>query len=224
MFRQWSSDLPAVEICAVQLPGREGRWSEPAFTRFPALAQALSVELRPLMDVSFAFLGHSMGALIAFELARQVRRDHGLSPVHLFVSGARAPHLPNPDPHVHQLADAELLAKLTKLNGIPAEISQNAELMQLLIPTLRADVTLCDTYVYLEEAALDCPISAYGGDCDRNVTAEQVAAWGAHTGAQFRWQMFPGDHFFLEGRRNSVLKMVSAALGVTGNPLECFPR
>jgi medium-chain acyl-[acyl-carrier-protein] hydrolase len=214
MFRHWRSELLSVDVCPVQLPGRETRWGEPAFVSLRALTQVLSSQLHRMMDKPFAFFGHSMGGLIAFELAYQVRKDHGVSPVHLFVSGARAPHLRGQDRQIYRLPDAEFLEKLTRLNGFPREISENAEMMQLLMPTLRADVTLCETYVHRKEVPLGCPITAYGGQDDRDVSADHVAGWGLYTNSQFRCRIFPGDHFFVESQRSAVLKDVSDELGV----------
>lgn len=212
MFRHWHSELPTVDVCGVQLPGRESRWSEPALISLPLLTQQLSAQLRPMMDEPFAFFGHSMGALIAFELARLVRRDHGLSPVHLFVSGSRAPHFRSRDTQIYQMPTDKFLEELSRLNGFPPEISENSEFMQFLMPTLRADIALCDTYLFRQESPLDCPITAYGGQDDRNVSADQVEGWKLHTGRRFRQRIFPGDHFFLESEWRAVLADVSAEL------------
>jgi len=166
-----------------------------------------------MLNVPFAFFGHSMGAFISFERARQLRRENSKTPVHLFVSGARAPQLPDPDPPIHHLPDAAFFEVLRRLSGIPDEVLQNAELMQVVLPTLRADVTMCETYVYAaDEEPLSCPISAYGGEADGKVSYEDLAGWGAQTQNAFTVHIFPGDHFFLYSARESLLRVLSAAL------------
>jgi medium-chain acyl-[acyl-carrier-protein] hydrolase len=214
IFREWSAALPpAIEVCPVQLPGRESRWTEPPFTRLVSLVETLVIALRPLLDLPFAFFGHSMGAFISFELARQLRRENSENPAHLFVSGARAPQIPDPDPPIHQLPDSAFVEELRRLNGMPDEVLQNAELMQVVLPTLRADVTMCETYVYsADEEPLSCPISAYGGQEDRKVIYKDLAGWNAQTRNASTMQIFPGDHFFLYSAREPLLRAVSAEL------------
>jgi surfactin synthase thioesterase subunit len=209
----WAAALPAgIELCPIQLPGREGRWMEPPITHFPSLIETLADVLQPLLTVPFAFFGHSMGAVISFELARQLRRSSGLSPVHLFLSAARAPHIPDPHPPIHQLGEAAFMNVLWRLNAIPAQILQNAELMRLVLPCLRADLTLCETYRYRPEPPLPCPISTYGGQHDSKVAYAHLAAWRMHTQRAFTCRLFPGDHFFLMSARTSLLRVLADEL------------
>jgi surfactin synthase thioesterase subunit len=213
IFWGWASALPAgIEICPVQIPGREGRWSEPPFTQLSSLVESLADVLQPLLTVPFAFFGHSMGALISFELTRQLRRSSGISPVHLFLSAARAPHIPDPDSPIYQLPEVEFVEALSDLNGIPEEVRQNAELMRLMLPTLRADFRLCQTYEYYHEQPLSCPISAYGGQQDRKAAYADLAAWGIHTRSTFTCRIFPGNHFFLFNARKALLQTLSEEL------------
>lgn len=198
VFRTWSEGLPStVEVCPIRLPGREGRISEPPFTRLKPLVQALAQALIRYLDKPFAFFGHSMGALVSFELARQLRRRHTLSPAHLFVSGRVAPQLPDPQPPIHALPNSKFLEELRRFNGIPEEILESPELMELMLPTLRADCAVDETYVYSIEPPLDCPISAFGGLQDSTVSRDSLAAWRNQTRLSFSMQMFPGNHFFL---------------------------
>ena len=213
IFRDWPVALPqAVEVCPIQLPGRESRWSEPPFTRLASLIETLANVLHPLLNLPFAFFGHSMGALISFELARQLRRETGECPVHLFVSAARAPQLPDPDPPIHQLSDSAFVEELLRFHGIPEEVHRNAELMQLVLPTLRADIALCETYVHSIEEPLSCPISAYLGKHDTKVVLEDIGGWSVQTQRVFNFSLFPGDHFFLFSARKSLLRVLSAEL------------
>jgi medium-chain acyl-[acyl-carrier-protein] hydrolase len=153
-----------------------------------------------------------MGALIGFELARQLRRQHGPSPVHLFVSGREAPQLPSPDPPIHALPEPQFIAELQRFNGTPKEVLEHPELMQLLIPTLRADFAVCETYTYTSDAPIDCSISAFGGLQDHEVSREQLEAWRDQSRASFSLCMFPGDHFFLDTAEPLLLKTIAQVL------------
>ena len=197
VFRSWMPQLaPGIEVYPIQLPGREGRWLEPRITRASDLMQALLDALGPLFQPPFAFFGHSMGALMAFELARELRRRDRPIPEILIVSGARAPHVADPDPPMHQLPDGLLLEELKRLDGIPAELLEQPELVSMLLPTLRADLTMCETYEYRVEPPLDCRISVYGGESDRKIRLEHLTPWEVHTAREFQVRIFPGSHFF----------------------------
>ncbi len=213
VFRAWEDELPeTVDVCPVRLPGRESRWKEPPFTRLTPLVETLARVLRPMLDVPFAFFGHSMGAFVSFELARQLRREGGPTPVKMFVSGASAPQIPDPDPPIHELPDPEFLEELQRLNGMPKEVIRVEEVLRLMMPTLRADVGLVETYTYSSEEPLGCPISSYGGKKDCKATPHDLVAWSEQTASDFRLRLFPGDHFFLLGARESVLDDVSREL------------
>jgi medium-chain acyl-[acyl-carrier-protein] hydrolase len=216
MYRPWMAAAPAgLEVCPVQLPGRETRVAEPAFTGLDPLLDALEEALPPYLDIPFALFGHSMGALIAFEFARRLHGRGGPQPVHLFVSGLRGPHLPDPDPPIYQLPDAEFLAEVRRLNGTPDEVLQHPELMQLLLPILRADLTICDTYVHAAGEPLSCPISALGGLEDPKASPDELEAWSQHTTAGFRKRMFAGDHFYLVPAQAQLVQAVAADLHLT---------
>jgi len=199
IFRTWSDGLPAdVEVCPVQLPGRVTRLMERPFTQLSPLVEALAQALVPLLDKPFAFFGHSLGALVSFELARRIRRQYGVHPVRLFVSAARAPQIPHRDAPIHTLPEKDFLAELRRLNGTPSEILDHEELMEIMLPLLRADFAVYETYVYSAEPPLNCPISAFGGLQDRRVNNSDLDAWRAQTSVSFSLRMFPGDHFFLK--------------------------
>lgn len=150
-----------------------------------------------------------MGAVISFELARQLRKQYSLDPVHLFVSGRRAPQLPHPSPPIHSLPELAFVEELRHLNGTPESVLQNAELMQLLVPILRADFAICETHVYSSEEPLDCPISAFGGLEDGEVSHDALAAWREQTNSSFTLSMFPGNHFFVQSARSLILAAIS---------------
>ncbi len=219
VFRRWPASLPdSVEVCAVRLPGREGRLREPAVDRLAPLLDMLASALLPALDRPFAFFGHSMGALTAFELARRLRRDGWPGPRHLFVSGRIAPHLRRAQCW-HTLPDPQLLAELRRLGGTPRQVLEHPELMRMLLPMLRADFAVLETYVHHPEAPLDCPISAFGGLEDEVAKREQIEEWAAHTRAEFRLRMLPGNHFFLHSAEARLLQMLADDLAsLSGAP------
>ena len=213
IFHSWSNDVPAqVEICPVQLPGRENRLMEPPFTHIPPLVQTLTQVLRPYLDMPFAFFGHSMGAIISFELARSLRDQYRFHPVHMFVSGCSAPQIPDPDPPIHELPEPEFVEELRKLNGTPDAVLQHPELLQLLLPVLRADFGMRSMYNYTPGEPFTFPISAFGGLQDSDISQEDVEAWRIHTRGPFTLRMLPGDHFFLHSARDMQLQMISEDL------------
>jgi medium-chain acyl-[acyl-carrier-protein] hydrolase len=213
IFRAWSDGLPAdVEVCPVQLPGRGTRLMEPPFTRLSPLIEALTQALFPLLDKPFAFFGHSLGALVSFELARQLRRQYAVQPVRLFISADRAPQIPNRDPPIHSLPEGEFLVELRRLNGTPREVLEDEELRQIMLALLRADFAIYETYRYSTEPPLNCPISAFGGWQDHRVNRGDLEAWREQTSVSFSLRMFPGDHFFLNTTQRPLLGALSQEL------------
>ncbi|MDJ0706012.1 MAG: thioesterase II family protein [Leptolyngbyaceae cyanobacterium MO_188.B28] len=213
VFRDWANQvLDSVEVYAIELPGRGTRLTEPAFTHMAPLIQALKNILAPYLTQPFAFFGHSMGALVSYELSQSLQQEQGLTPTHLFVSGHRAPHLPDLEEPIHALPTADFLEALRRYNGTPEVILQNAELMELLLPTLRADFTLLEAYVYRPRLPLGCPISAYGGLQDWKVSEDELESWGEHTQADFSHQLFEGDHFFIHSAQSSLLLALNTTL------------
>jgi surfactin synthase thioesterase subunit len=213
IFRRWRTGLPPIiEVCPVQLPGREHRIHEPPFTGLAPLVEAIAAAIPPWLDLPYAVYGHSNGALIGFELIRELRRQGAPSPFHLFVSGARAPHLRNPDPPLYDLDDDRFITALRRLNGTPDALLQDPEMLRLMLPLLRADLKVGETYSYTPEAPLECPISAFGGREDAEVAAADIDAWRTETIAQFAASMLPGDHFFLRTSETLLLRELSARL------------
>lgn len=206
-YLPWVNEIaPEVEVCPVQLPGREGRMREQPFTQMEPLIEALAQALEPFLDLPFAFYGHSLGALISFELARHLRRQHGPTPVQLLVSGCHAPQLPMTDEPIHQLSDEEFVQALRRFNGTPDTVLQDADLMRMLLPLLRADFAIYETYTYTAEAPLNYPIASYGGLHDFRASRESVEAWKQQTDHKFIFRMYVGDHFFIHTKRKILLQ------------------
>ena len=213
VYRGWGECLPGlVEVCPVQLPGRETRFREPPFARLPLLVEALASALRPYLDRPFAFFGPSLGALVAFELARRLHRETGMQPVCLFVSGCGAAQTRSRETSTHKLPAAEFREELRRLDGTPPEVLENDELMDLLLPTLRADFALCETYAYSPGPPLDCPVSALGGLGDDTVSPQDLDAWREQTTGPFRLRMLAGNHFFLQTNQRLLLQAVAQEL------------
>ncbi len=213
MFRTWAAHLPeAVEVCAVQLPGRENRVHEPLYTDMTRLVPAAADALSPHLTKPFAFFGHSMGAHVAFELTRALRRRGGPLPRHLYVSGRWAPQIPPRDPPTYDLPDAEFRQELRRLNGGRQAASESSELTTALLPMIRADFAICETYAYEEGPPLACPIAAWGGANDPDVTVADVQAWRDQTTTSFSCDIMPGDHFFLLTSEEAFLASLSGRL------------
>lgn len=212
-FRQWHKMLPSnIDFYAVQLPGRENRFNEPKLTQFSAAIEAITDALRPNINIPFAFFGHSLGALLAFETTRYLRQLGAPTPQHLFLSGSSAPQVRDAIEAYSKLSDAAFVQSISRYDGIPVEVSQNSELMALFLPTLRADFSLLETYQYREEAPLNCPISVFGGLGDLEASQAKLATWNIHTTKAFRMQMFPGNHFYLNTVQTALLTEITRAL------------
>lgn len=212
-YRTWGDALPrSVEVCPVQLPGREMRIKEPAYSDVFLLVDALAPAIAPLLDKPFALFGHSMGSLVAFELTRKLRRDYNLLPERLFASARVAPSAPLKHRPVNNLPDDELIEELVRLNGTDKDVLQHKELMKLILPTLRADLALHEEYRYAEEQPLECPIVAFGGLQDPKIDAEGLDAWRNHTSAAFTKRLLAGDHFFISSPQSSFLNVFALEL------------
>jgi len=194
------------------MPGREGRFAEPAARDLDALVADLVRQLTLPPDEPFALLGHSMGALMAFELSRELRRLGRMGPRRLFVSSFRAPHLPNRRPPLHAVPDLLLKAELQRLQGTPPEVLAQPELMQTLLPSLRADLGLVERYHHGTQAPLDCPITGLAGVTDERVSRLELTGWRQHTRGDYRLRLFPGTHFYLYRTPALVLRAVAADL------------
>jgi medium-chain acyl-[acyl-carrier-protein] hydrolase len=196
-FRPWRRLIPdAIDLCPVELPGRGARIDEAPFRRMDSLVDTLCEVLQPLLKIPFALFGHSMGACVAHALARRLGAAGGAAPTHLFVSGAAAPNRTPRKPPLHSLPDRELVAALAQFGGTPAAILGRDELLTALLPTLRADLTLAETYTVARPQPVSCPITAFGGSAD-TIDRRALQGWAAFTAGAFRLRIFPGDHFYL---------------------------
>jgi medium-chain acyl-[acyl-carrier-protein] hydrolase len=207
IFRTWANSLPStVEVCAVEIPGRGRQIKLPPFSKIEPLVDAIASNIYPYLDKPFAFFGHSMGGLVSFELARLLRKKYHITPTYLFISGRRAPQIPNLKPPIYNLPEPAFIEELRHLNGTPKTVLENDELMQLFVPILRADFAVLETYHYTPESPLNCPISVFGGLQDSEVSCDELQAWQEQTTASFSLNMFPGDHFFINSAQSLLLE------------------
>ncbi|MFG2040385.1 thioesterase II family protein [Dactylosporangium sp. NPDC048998] len=198
-YNLWRQRLApqVVEVCAIVLPGRDGRLLEPPYTRMEPLVSDLVEALRPHLDRPFAFFGHSLGAAVAYETAHRLRQLGLPQPRCLFASGRRAPHSPVPPPFTHQLSDADLVSEVLSLNGLPEKALRRPRALEAILPSLRADYQINDTYLPSAGLRLAFPVYAYAGDDDPLALPVDVAGWRLTTTGAFRVRVFPGDHFYL---------------------------
>ncbi len=198
-------------MCGIQLPGRESRLGEAAYKRLLPLVRDLAPAIYPYLDRPFAFYGHSMGALLCFELARYLRNTYARQPVCLYLAAYRAPQLKNPNIKIYHLP-SEVFKVVLRADGIPETILQNEELMQAILPTLRADFELCDTYEYRDERPLDCPFLIFGGQEDVRVNAADLELWPVHSSQPCHLSVLPGAHFFLHSAQDQLLSLLAQDL------------
>jgi medium-chain acyl-[acyl-carrier-protein] hydrolase len=213
-YHRWRGAFaPDIEVLALQAPGRESRLREAALTRIEPLLTAAAAAIRPYLDVPFAVFGHSLGALVAFELVRLLRASEGREPVHLFVSGRRAPHLPPRHPPIADLPDPEFIVELgRRYGGIPAAVMSEPELLALLLPGLKADMGLFEAYRYELREPLGCPISAFGGALDAESSPADLEQWREQTTGAFSVRTFQGGHFFVQTAHAEVVRSIAATL------------
>uniref|UniRef100_A0A450S4S8 Medium-chain acyl-[acyl-carrier-protein] hydrolase n=1 Tax=Candidatus Kentrum sp. DK TaxID=2126562 RepID=A0A450S4S8_9GAMM len=218
-YRTWPEQLPPeVEVCSLRLPGREGRLREAPYREAAPLAAAIASGIaEQYLDLPFVFYGHSMGAVVAFELARTLRRRATPEPLCLLVSGRRAPQVPFGQKLRSNLPKPEFIEVLRHYGGTPEILFQEDELMDLFLPTMRADFALTDEYVYAPEAPLDYPIHAFHSEEDPAATRDEAEPWREQTSGDFTLRMFPGGHFFFNDAATKPI-----FLGEMAGKLETF--
>jgi surfactin synthase thioesterase subunit len=213
VFRTWRlPGRPAAEVWAAQPPGRENRLGEVPLHRIEPLLDRYVEKLGPLLDRPFAFFGHSLGAVVAYELTRLLRRSGGPQSVHLFLSAHRAPDRPPKREPVSPLDDAPFIDRMLEMAGASRSVVRHRDVLLALAPTIRADLELAETYRYHAEAPIGVPISCYGADDDSEVDLPDVAAWSRHTTAACRLLAFTGGHLFLLDRAGEILNDIAARL------------
>ncbi|NKD88680.1 alpha/beta fold hydrolase [Haematospirillum sp. 15-248] len=217
IYRGWERFLPAgIEVCPVELPGRGTRFADPLIDAMGTLIPEMAVALEPFLDRPFALFGHSLGALLAFELSSFLNRSRGYAPVHVFVSGRRPPQEPSEPPFRHCMDDESLKRNLVALGGMPEEVQSSPELLALLLPVLRSDFRLTEQYSYDGQITLGSPLTAYVGSRDPEVSVSVMQDWNNVSADTFSLRTLDGDHFYLlepESRRHLLMHLGATLLG-----------
>ena len=210
LYHSWGGRISsAIEVWAIELPGRGSRFGEPCEDNLSRVVELLSETLRNsgLFAKPFALFGHSMGGLVGFELARAFQQVPQLT--HLFASGCHAPQTESDEQPIHRLPPKQFLEQMmTRYNGIPEEIANEPELVDLLLPVLQSDMRMVETHRYCPGAPLSCPITVLTGTSDRRATPEVLEGWKEQTKSQFDLLRFEGGHFFLQTATSEVLRVV----------------
>jgi surfactin synthase thioesterase subunit len=213
-FRGWPERLPNVDVGIVQLPGRAGRLRDPLITVVADAAAEVADALSRLPACPTILFGHSLGALIAFEAARQLSTS-GAAPLALFVSGRRGPALPNVSPPIADLPTPEFLDQVRlRYGALPDAVLADPDLVRILVPGLRADFAMLESYRYEPGVPLDCPIVACAGSADPHATRPELEAWRPETRRRFAVRTFTGGHFYLQDEREALIGFVAGQLTV----------
>jgi medium-chain acyl-[acyl-carrier-protein] hydrolase len=213
-FFDWAERLgPEMECVCVQYPARGHRLREQPLTRIEDLAREAEEGLSAVPQRPFAFYGHSLGGIVAFELARRLRRAGNYDLLHLFIGAARPPHLESPFPPIHGLPrEAFIQTVQARYGGIPQIIYQEPELLEMFLPGLVADFTAFETYRFQPDAPLDVPITAFGGEKDTVVTPDSLKEWALHTDAGFDMNVLPGGHFFPPSSATELVRLLQTRM------------
>ena len=214
VFRQWSSLLPeSIEVCAIQMAGRESRFCDPLQFDISSFIEELSEDLPDYLDRPYAIYGHCLGAIVGFELIRYWQEEGLQLPEHLFVSSRFAPQLIDLNTSFYQLPDDEFIQLVQqRYNALPHEILEEPEMLAVVLPILKADFTMEETYQYVPAPPLNCPITALGGAQDTIVSQTSLEAWQQQTNQAFHWQQFPGGYFYIDSQLNNVLTKIEQTL------------
>ena len=218
VFRRWSLYLPpSVQVVPVELAGHGKRLQEVPEKNLRKIVENMVTDIGPKLQPPFAFFGHSMGALIAYELTRSLRRYGMTMPAHLYVSAHLAPHAPPKREPIYNLPEKDFLSRLQDINGTPNQVLENKELRELFLPILRSDFQVCETYQYEDNLTLDQPITAFCGEQDKDVRPEDMDGWRNHTLSTFKLLTVPGDHFFLHSHEERFFYVLGEELNLLLN-------
>lgn len=217
VFKGWESQLPDwVDLMVAELPGRGARFGEPLLFNMNDVVAQMADDFLHYMEKPFVFFGHSLGALVCFELCKELRARALAEPEVLIVSGRRAPHCPT-DSQYHLLSDDQLIGQLRNYDGTPDEILADADMMRLILPILKADFSVAETYRYSDTKKFDFPIAAFGGKSDKGVPKNSLLKWSEFAGKSFVCEMFDGAHFYLQQQesKNLLLHRICKVLSST---------
>ena len=209
VYSDWITSVPDwLQICPVELPGRGWLWMKPLATSLVELARIISSAIYPYAHGQYAIFGHSMGALLAYEVALNLKALGRHDLCRLFISGSRAPFRANKRSSISQLSDDEFLDHIRSMRGTPEEILTNPELMKLFVPLLRADFQMCEEYRVDRVQPLRCAVTVLGGEADEEVSEGDLRMWSRIIAGEFQCLRFPGGHFFIKDNKNDVISAI----------------
>lgn len=209
-YYPWAAHLsPYIEMIAIQLPGRENRFTEPLNNNLKYIISELSKNFSIYKDKPFFVFGHSLGALMSFEFVKSIQQLYSVFPRHMIISGTKAPHLPFRMKHLSQLDDNILKEELKIYNGIDEHILNNNELMNLFLPIIKSDFSICENYNFSASKPFPYDILALSGTEDQTVSQKEILAWGKYTEGKFKHISFPGKHFFIKDHQKKILEIIN---------------
>lgn len=209
MFHPWVEHLsPSIELIAIQLPGRETRFTEKLTNSLPEILDNLTEGFNSLKETPFIVFGHSLGGLLAYEFAKEVYEKFALLPTHLIISAMKAPHMPRKR-DLHTLNDRELAEKLKLFDGIDDKILQNEELLELFLPIIRSDFSISETYHSPTVKQIPCNITHLSGREDKTLSEQDIMEWKKYTNLDFKSLSFVGGHFFIKNNQNTIIKYIN---------------
>lgn len=201
--------IPHIEMIAIQLPGRENRFTEPLTNNLKDIINNLGLGFEYYKNKPFLVFGHSLGGLIAFEFVKSIRELYSLYPCHIIISATKAPHLPFRMNLLSPLDDQALKEELKTYNGIEGAILNNEEFLSLLLPIIKNDFSISERYCSADVMPLPCDILLLSGTQDRTVNEEEIQAWAAHTTGKFEHISFSGGHFFIKDHQKDIIKLIN---------------
>ena len=212
-YKYLADNLPEfIEVCPVEFPGRGTRMGEKLIDNIEEILSNISISIDEWLDKPFMFFGHSMGALISYELIFKIYEKYNKLPLKLYVSAHKAPFLERGGPIMHKLEKEQFVSELKQMNGIAKELFEHSELMELMLPIIRNDYAVCENYNYKQKKKLDVPITAFGGTDDKDVKEEHLKEWAKVTTSEFNHFLLEGDHFFIVKEKKKFLNIFSKIL------------
>lgn len=203
---------PDIEVCYVEFPGRGSRIAEPLINEMDSVVKQIAESITKHLDIPFIFLGHSMGALVSYELTHYLNAQLISQPKKLYLSAHKVPSASRDCKLMHKLSKEEFLSEIINMNGVSKEILEHEELLELVLPIIKNDYKLCETYCFSDKGKLDIPISVFGGNKDVEVTEDHLKGWENFTNSAFKLELFDGDHFFITKNRGQFFERFSAYL------------
>lgn len=210
IFKNWSfSTHKNVGVYPIQYPGRENRLFEPPINNMDVLISEICKQIKNYLDRPYILFGHSLGAKVAFHVAVEMQKSYCCAPGYLVVAGAQAPHIPETNP-IYNLNDDYIINELRRLGGTPDKILDNKDIMKIFLPTIRADYTLSDNFIYEEKYILECPILAIAGKDDSEASENEVYEWKNYTKTSYTYKAISGGHFFISTHESELLELIAA--------------